>query len=82
MYLEIIYLIYMYKKDLALNNPQWLIWHKNQTKLKYRQDLVLMHLRQGWSHCGPMHCFMRPAGASKTIKNKHLHLNRDNFFGF
>ena len=21
----------MYKHDLALNNPQWLIYHKNQT---------------------------------------------------
>ena len=35
MSLEIIYLIYMYKKDLVLNNLQWLICHKtkpNQTK--------------------------------------------------
>ena len=35
MCLEIIYLMYMYKKDLALNNLQWLIRHKskpNQTK--------------------------------------------------
>ena len=24
-----IYLIYMYKKNLALNNLQWLIFHKN-----------------------------------------------------
>ena len=30
---EIIYLIYMYKEDLALNNLQWLIGHK--TKLNY-----------------------------------------------
>ena len=29
-YLEIIHLIYMHKKDLALNNLQWLIC--NQTK--------------------------------------------------
>ena len=28
MCLEIIYLIYMYKTDLALNNQQWLICHK------------------------------------------------------
>ena len=27
----IIYLINMYKEDLALNNLQWLICHKNQT---------------------------------------------------
>ena len=35
MCLVIIYLINMYKKDLALNNLQWLICHKtkpNQTK--------------------------------------------------
>ena len=31
--LEIIYLIYVRKEDLALNNLQWLICHKtNQTK--------------------------------------------------
>ena len=29
-YLEIIYLICMYKKDLALNNLQWLICHKTK----------------------------------------------------
>ena len=35
MCLQIIYIIYMYKQDLALNNWQWLIFHKikqNQTK--------------------------------------------------
>ena len=35
MCLEIIYLIYMHLKDLALNNLQWLIYHKtkpNHTK--------------------------------------------------
>ena len=26
-----IYLIYMYKEDLALNNQKWLICHKTQT---------------------------------------------------
>ncbi len=30
MCLEMIYLIYMHKKDLALNNQQWLICHKTQ----------------------------------------------------
>ena len=39
MCLEIIYLIiYMYKKDLALNNLQWLICHKirpNQNYIQY-----------------------------------------------
>ena len=33
MCLEIVYLIYMYKKDLALNNIQWLIYHKTQPNL-------------------------------------------------
>ena len=36
MCLEIKYLIYVYKKDLALNNLQWFICHQiklNQTKL-------------------------------------------------
>ena len=28
--LQTIYLIYMYKEDLALNNLQWLICHKTQ----------------------------------------------------
>ena len=28
--LEIIYFIYVYKKDLALNNLQWLICHKTK----------------------------------------------------
>ena len=30
MFLEIIYLIYFYKKHLALNNLQWLIYHKTK----------------------------------------------------
>ena len=30
MYLETIYLIYIDKMDLALNNLQWLIYHKTQ----------------------------------------------------
>ena len=29
-YLEIIYLIYTYKKDLALNDLQWLICYKTE----------------------------------------------------
>ena len=39
MYLEIIYLIYMYKKYLALNNLQWLICHKIQPILGFLYDL-------------------------------------------
>ena len=30
MCLQIIYLLYMYKQDLELNNLQWLICHKTQ----------------------------------------------------
>ena len=30
MYLEIVYLIYMYEKDLALNDLKWLICHKTK----------------------------------------------------
>ena len=43
-----IYLIYMYKEDLALNNQQGLICHKNPTQptpiyliYMYKEDLVL-----------------------------------------
>ena len=38
MFTNHIYLIYMYKLDLALNNLQWLICHK--TKSKPNQDLL------------------------------------------
>ena len=40
MCLEIKYLICTYKKDLALNNLQWLIWNKsklNQTKRRKKR---------------------------------------------
>ena len=37
MCLEIVYLRYMYKKDLAFNNLQWLIFY--QTKLKETHNL-------------------------------------------
>ena len=35
MCLPIIYLINTYKKDLALNNQQWLIYHKTKSNLKF-----------------------------------------------
>ena len=41
--LEIIYLIYIYKKDLALNNLQWLICHK--TKPKQKSVLTVLNVR-------------------------------------
>ena len=45
----------MYKEDLALNNLQWLIGHKNQTKsyifniYMYKEDLALNNLQ--WLIC-------------------------------
>ena len=41
MCLEIIYLIYMYKKDLALNNQEWLLCHK--TNLNQNKQLKFLH---------------------------------------
>ena len=43
MCLEIIYSIYMYKKDFALNNLQWLICHQTIYMLiyMYKEDLAL-----------------------------------------
>ena len=41
MCLQIIYLIYMYKQDLALNNLQWLICHK--TKPKKHKEFMSLH---------------------------------------
>ena len=52
MCLGVIYLIYKYTEDLALNNLQWLICHKTQTKpnhiyliYKYTEDLALNNLQ-------------------------------------
>ena len=46
----------MYKEDLALNNQQWLICHKTQTKpnpiyliYMYKEDLALNNLQ--WVIC-------------------------------
>ena len=51
-----IYLTYMYKEDLALNNLQWLICHKNQSEKSsifniymYKEDLALNNLQ--WLIC-------------------------------
>ena len=51
-----IYLIYMYKEDLALNNQQWLICHKTQPNQRsyiliymYKQDLALNNIQ--WLIC-------------------------------
>ena len=46
------YLIYMYKKDLALNNLKWLICHKTkQNKIDiliymYKEDLALNNVQR------------------------------------
>ena len=42
MCLEIVYLIYMYKKHLALNNLQWLIWYKTKPNLLVKLSFVEM----------------------------------------
>ena len=45
--LQVIYLIHMYKQDLALNNLQWLICHKtkpNQIKPKLSPKLTNLYL--------------------------------------
>ena len=55
MCLQIIYLIYMYKKDLALNYLQWVICHKTQPNqiiylvYMYKEDLALNNLQ--WLIC-------------------------------
>ena len=54
MCLEIIYLMYMFKKDLGLNNLQWLICHKTKPNsiysiYMYKKDLVLNNLQ--WLMC-------------------------------
>ena len=41
MHLQIIYLIYMYKQDLALNNLQCLICH--ETQANKQNKLALIH---------------------------------------
>ena len=49
-----IYLIYMYKEDLPLNNEQWLICHKMKPNFiysiyMYKDDLALNNLQ--WLIC-------------------------------
>ena len=39
-----IYLIYMYKEGLALNNLQWLICHKNQPTNQLHSTIKLSYL--------------------------------------
>ena len=53
--LQIIYLIYMHKEDLVLNNLQWLRCYKTQPNqiifliYMYKEDLVLNNLQ--WLIC-------------------------------
>ena len=41
MCLQIIYLIYMYKQDLASDNQQWWICHKTQANQPYWKHVLL-----------------------------------------
>ena len=46
-----IYLIYMYNDALALNNPQWLIYHKtqpNQTKSYIFNIYIYIYIYKGF----------------------------------
>ena len=53
MCLQIIYLVYMYKQNLALNNLQGLIYHKTQPKqTKPRHN-------SAYSHMGTHRCVSR-----------------------
>ena len=45
MYLQIIYLVYMYKEDLALNNQQLLICHKTKPNRIY---LIYICIKRIW----------------------------------
>ena len=55
MCLQIIYLIYMYKQDLALDNQQWLICHKTkptQTKpWNYKYKFLVLIIVTGTYNC-------------------------------
>ena len=57
-----IYLIYMYKEDLALNNLQWLICHKTKPNnicfiYMYKEDLASNNLQ--WLICHkPNHIYL------------------------
>ena len=44
MYLEIIYLIYMYKKDLALDNLKWLICNKTKPNQMKKRKLTSQNI--------------------------------------
>ena len=50
-----IYLIYMYKEDLALNSQQWLICHKSKAKQSKPKHWSI-HCCS--THCDSMHCFV------------------------
>ena len=45
MYLQIIYIQYVYKQDLALNNLQWLICHKMKTNSNQMVQEILLGLQ-------------------------------------
>ena len=45
-----IYLIYMYKEDLALNNLQWLICHKMPIHFYANSQLYFKQFSLAWVH--------------------------------
>ena len=47
MCLEIIYLIYIYK-DLALNNLQWMIYHKTQPNQILYYEYIYIYKKRNW----------------------------------
>ena len=52
-----LYLIYMYKEDLSLDNLQWLVGHKtkpNQTNISYETRLN-WKICMTWSFCSNTH---------------------------
>ena len=67
--LEIIYLIYMYKRGLVSNNLQWLICHKtkpNQTKPIPKRGPAIICSRAETSH------WMRQSAQGKVGKATHF----------
>ena len=66
--LEIIYLIYMYKKDLALNNLQWLICHNTQPNHWYKY----LPNPSAWAGCNKGQFSFSSIGCHTKVKNTCL----------
>ena len=48
MCLEVTYFMYICKKDLALNNLQWLIYHKTQSMNQYHINVCKQIIMTDW----------------------------------